>query len=278
LRQSDRSDHSASVTRIETLRGPRRLFSAARWILRIVSYVLVGLFGWLQLKDISFPVIVNNVDAAILLQFTLVFFYLSFVLGMSFDISLQETVYIRDPKEGRLPSFAYVNAAALLVVAIVLLLTRKNVQYFAAALTVFSVVGIASIFSVQSVVKPLIRHSRAEYGDNFIAQKQLRSVEAYIIGKWVWVRAICLIFLLAIVDVICWVDAIRETLVARLHEWSPAIPTSQAQALLPIFAIAVFLIFGEGWQWLMRFKTKLMVVMLDILGEKYVLTRKPEAT
>src|SRR5262249_41567617 len=90
-------------------RGLPNLFARARWFRRIASYVLIGLFSWLQLKNISIAPIVNNANARILLQFTLVLFYFSFVLGMDLDINLQESVYIRDRKQGRLPAFAYVT-------------------------------------------------------------------------------------------------------------------------------------------------------------------------
>ena len=192
---------------------------------------------------------------------------------MSLDINIQQAVYRADPNDGRLPRFAYVNVLILLGVAILLLAVRNNQKYFAVALTLFSVVGTYSIWSVQRVVGPIIENSRKYYAEkqDYLGSGKLDIVASYLTGKLVWIRAACLILLLLLVDLICWLDVVGERVGFWLHEMRPAISEGSAAALVPVISIMFFLLIGEGSQWFMRVRTKLLLSTFDYLGTRYSL-------
>ena len=78
-----------------------KLARYTRLAITIIGGVLALVFTWLQIRDIPFPVIFQSTKPEFIQRFTLVLYYLCWIAGSRFDVSIQEAVYVNDPRFGR---------------------------------------------------------------------------------------------------------------------------------------------------------------------------------
>src|SRR5947209_18560025 len=167
---------SRTNNRSDLIRRLPKLFGTARWFLRTAGFVLLGLFTWLQLRGVPFPDFLNQSNPSTVLKLTLVGFYFSFMIGMSIDISIQESVYVGAPGRSLISKSEYMHFGMLLLAAIGLLWLKDDVGYFAVGLSIFTVVVISQIRTIHRAVKPIIDYSRKVYNEenDNIGREQLR--------------------------------------------------------------------------------------------------------
>lgn len=257
-------------TDLEKIQGVSQLFGRIQFVKNVISWILVGAYTWLQIRNLPYPEIINGTRPSIALQFSLIVMYLCWARGLTLDINTEALVFVSDPNRGKLPASFYVTSLVLFAAAVALLQARNNVKIFAAALTFFSIVCLWMLLAGRKRLRDIITDSREIYKAHadFIGEEQLEIVEHYAAGKWVWIRQSCLLSLLAAVDVICWVGSISDTISGSAHTWDPDISKEAVAGLVPLAAIITFLVIAESWQWYMRIKMRFSVMALRELKEK----------
>lgn len=261
--------------------GAREFFRRVHGMMWAANFVLLAIYSWLQLKNLPYASIINNSNGGEILTITLWFMYLSWSVGLALDVNIQDGVYVAGPKSGNINKTGYLNLASLIIVAVVLIWARQSFVNFSLALTAFSLISLWGIRSVQSQVAPMIEDSKSAYaGDpnpNWFGHEKVEMVQRYVAGRWVWVRQIVLWIILPIIDVVCWVPAIRNFLGAYIHTLFPQMLLNSIIALLPIASLVFFLAVAETWQWFMRIKTKILVDALSSLSTEYTIMRRDAA-
>lgn len=261
---------------LEVLRGVARLSGKARRIVKVVGYILAGLFAFIQFKGFPLGEALERSDPHNILQVTLVLMYFSWVYGLNFDIAVKEKVYVGDPRRGNLSLSAYSYISIFVGMAIILLFSRDNERYFAIALTAFSLISIILMIMVNRRTNPLITYSREVYSErkDMFGVEQVNLMEIYESGSWVWKRTMTLIVLLLFVDAMCLTDNLKDAITATIRPLVGDLFTEITRKLLPITSIILFLLVAEAWQWLMRLRTGISVHLLGELRKRFELTVK----
>lgn len=254
----------------------REFFRRVRLMMWVANFVILGIYSWLQLRNLPYASIINHSDGSGILTVALWLMYLSWSVGLALDVNIQDDVYVAGSKSGRIIRSGYLNLASLVVVAIVLIWARESFLYFSIALTAFSLTSLWGIKSVQSQISPLVQESKSAYAaeDNWFGHEQITRVNLYVAGRWVWARQIVLWTILPIVDVMCWVPQVRDFLGSFIHALYPSVRLNSIVTLLPIASLVFFITLAETWQWFMRLKTKILVDALKSLKGEYTINRK----
>lgn len=250
--------------------------NALRFI-AVTGGILVLFFSFLQLKDIPYGAIVEGTNPQHLREIVLALYYLCWVSGTTFDVAMQRRVYIRDPQGGHMPKLAFGAVGMLIVVAGILLWVKDADDKFAVALAAFLVVNIIGWRVLLSRVRPVIRESEATYRSegNYFALEQLRVVERYIAGLWQWLRFGCMAVAVGCALAVALSGDARVATAALLHRVVSDISQAAIARLLPVVALALFVLVAETWIWIMRASVKATLTAIEHLEAGYTLRPKP---
>jgi hypothetical protein len=128
-RSRKRKPSRASFNPLDSKIQIDRLAFSARLAIQIVGGGLALIFTWLQVKDFPIKPFVENIEPQVFLKLILAFYYSCWVFGLSFDVTTQQAVYVKDPSRGRFSWDAISAVVALAIVAAVLcglVMTREN--------------------------------------------------------------------------------------------------------------------------------------------------------
>lgn len=87
----------------------------ARFLSRILAWILGGAFGFLKLSNVPLIELANDQSANFLLRAVMVGYYLMWILGTSWDSKDLELVYVTAPKQGRLPVAAVLFSLSIAI-------------------------------------------------------------------------------------------------------------------------------------------------------------------
>jgi hypothetical protein len=234
-----------------------------RWLIKWIERALPAVVGGLELKDIfeeggfhRMPealgdAIANPDLSGLLWRAALVIYFLSWVGGAESDTEMQSEVYANAPHGGRL---TVTDAGAIVSIALgflALCIFGKTYQGFAGTLTVFWGINIIAWRYMVHVLKPPIHHSYTAYGraGRYIDMERVRVAERYIDGRWQWWRFAVGAVLIVVMDLLAFfLD----------------LPPGYAHG-----TIFFFVVFVEAWIWLMRWRAKVALNVLEDLSERY---------
>ncbi|HEX9459703.1 MAG TPA: hypothetical protein VGA84_11190 [Thermoanaerobaculia bacterium] len=233
-----------------------------RRIIRWSAFVVPFFFVWLRFRGVDVMPVVRSLPATILLRASLVLYYFSWLYGTTFDTDIQELVYHTAPtKQGRVPTTAIVVMLTIAAMFAVLC-AITSFQQFLVFLACFWLVDIlAWRYLVTRLLPPVFRASLAhfkEVGDDAKID-QLDFVKDYHVGHWKWLRSIVGAVLLLVLNVIAR-TGIVSWLASRIQM---SVDTTLA------VAIAMFLLFVEGWVWIMRLRTRFAIQTIEQLRHRY---------
>jgi hypothetical protein len=277
-----RSKRSASRTAVLDSKAEiDRFASRIQTAIKIVGGILAALFTWLQLKDFPFIPLLESTPPEAILKFIIAVYYFSWVFGSSFDVRLQQSVYVSDPGRGQLTWPGIVALGALAVIAAVLLWVSDSTKEFAVVLHIFVLADLLTWkYYLIPRTTPIIRASKGICAKDreFFDLERLSLVESYMVGKWHWYRFIALGALLLIIDVLCFIDPIRALLGALIESAVPGLKTGLATSLLPVLSIVAFIVVAEGWKWMLRINMRTALQVISDLKKKYraVISGDPE--
>jgi hypothetical protein len=249
-----------------------QLASRIQMAIKVVGGLLAGIFTWLQLKDFPFIPLLESAPPEALLKFVIATYYFSWVFGTSFDVKLQQSVYVSDPSRGRLTWAGAVALVVLAVIAAILLWVSDSTKEFAAVLNVFVLADLLTWrYHLIPRTSPIIRASKNIYVQDkeYFDVERLRIVENYMVGKWHWHRFIVLGGVLLMINLLCFVDPVRKFIGASSELMVPALKIGLAESLLPVLAIILFVAVAEGWKWMLRMRISITLHVMSDLKKKY---------
>lgn len=134
-----------------------KIARSVRTFIKWIAWLLVALFGYLQLKDIKIEGIVDNLNPDILRRFTLFLYYSCWVAGSSFDTNMMEDVYYIDAGRARLPANAIILLVVFGAVTALMLWMAGNNQGFSLLLDVFFFINVLGIIYIQNFLSPVAK-------------------------------------------------------------------------------------------------------------------------
>lgn len=195
----------------------------------------------------------TNADVArVLWRAALVIYFLSWVIGADSDIEFQQEAYLVAPRgdTGGLTNRDIAIAVGIAIGFGVLCYVRDSYRGFAIALAGFWLANIASWRYLVRMLEPPIRESVAqcERENRYIELEKVRIVEHYILGEWQWWRFGIGTLLAIAMNLLAWRGV------------------SIGYAAGSIFA---FVVIVESWMWLMRWRGKYGIQLLEDLNQRY---------
>lgn len=235
----------------------------AQRLVKIIEYTLPVVVGGLELRELIHQEGIERLPEALAHAFTnpdfstvlwrtaLVIYFFSWVLGAESDTEMQADVYLAAPHGGRLTKQ---DAGVILGIAAgfaVLCVVSDSYRGFALALTGFWAINLIAWRYMVRVLKTPIHQSYVKYGreGRYVDMERLRAVEGYVDGGWQWWRF-----------AVGWLVALAMDGLAFFFD----LPAAYAQG-----SIFFFVVFVEGWIWIMRSRTKLALRVLDDFSDRY---------
>ncbi len=240
--------------------------------IKIIGGTLAAIFTWLQVKDFPFIPLLESAPPEALRRFVIAIYYFSWVFGSSFDVRIQQSVYVRDPSRGRLKTTGVVAVLVLAVTFAMLLSVSGNLREFVGMLNAFVLADLLTWqFLFIARTTPIIRASEAVYVQDkqFFDLERLRIVESYMVGNWHWYRFIVLGVILAIMDIVAFIDPIPIIVGNLIDSTLPSLTRGLSASLIPVLTIVLFVLVGEGWKWFLRVKVETTLEVFAGLKGKY---------
>jgi hypothetical protein len=243
---------------------------ASKMLIDIGGAIVVALFAWLTLSELPFAQAINNANPSFILQFELAIYFALWVRGTTFDVGMQENVYIGNPK---FPWRPFLAAIFLILVGVTLLWASGNMKLFAAALNGFIAVDFIGWRFLARDVRSMIRQSKALYEreKDYFGLAQLDVVQNYILGNWHHPRFYSMAAIVALIDIVSFFDQLREATSRLVTFPFPQIFPNAISALLPVLAFFCFILVAETWIWRRRLVAKMSLSALEQIEKKYTI-------
>lgn len=267
----------AVATSNDDLSGIRDVDTLATWarrFIKIIAGILAAVFTWLQLKDFELAVVVERTTPELLRKATLVIYYLCWIGGASFDVSVQQKVYVADPARGRLDAKTYAIVIGFFAVALLLLWASDNERLLAPMLAIFVVANFFGWRHIVSRTRETVRASREKFGKDYLRQEELKLVDDYMTGKWQLTRFAFMLAIVLCANVVTFFQPVRQNLAFFLGHFSSAFTVENLPLLLPSFFIFSFVMIAESWIWLKRAIVAVCLSYAETLRTDYKLVRR----
>jgi hypothetical protein len=250
------------IKKIVDTKGPV-LTSArrARFIVRITCAVIGIVVGYLQLRNLPFVQIVNNLSGELIMKSSLILFYFSWFLGTINDANDQELV-LANPKV-MFPNFLMVLIIFFLSGFFILLCLATTFK--ARILLLFAVIimdRVALYYYRSKLVLNAFKFSKDEYekGKKFIWYIKLDAVQKYLYGKWNNTRFTCgMVFLLVLLFFIY--SPINKLIESQINKFS--------NEILYSLSFLIFVLLYEGFTWIKRFEIKIVFKTVEGIIEHH---------
>jgi hypothetical protein len=92
-----------------------------RWIINIIAFFTVGLYGFLKIKEIPFGIMTSSDYSEILIKISLIILFTSWTTGSRFDTSLQEKYLDKSLQSSDFPVVGAIFIFILVIVFLVIL-------------------------------------------------------------------------------------------------------------------------------------------------------------
>lgn len=233
---------------------------------------LATAYAFLTFATFPIPDVISAIDPTKGLKLTMIIYYFLWVWGLNHDTDLQELVYATAPAEGKLRPSDKSVIALIILVSLSLVWAIGSEQRFAAILTMFIAVNVFAWRWLLAVIGPAILESKKIYRtapQDFFSLERLDAFVEYISGHWQWLRFGAMGLVLVLLNTVVFFDNARAFLANTLTQLYPKISSGQFSAVLPLGLFMVFTMIEEGWIWIMRLKTDLVIAVTSDLEEKY---------
>jgi hypothetical protein len=246
-----------------------------KWAIGAISVIgtlLVIFFGWVQLREIPLPSL--NAEPTYIRRIIFAFYYACWVAGTTIDANIQKEVYRLDPLRGRIPKEATAAVIGLFAVAAVLLWASDSDERTSLALAPFLLVNIIAWQVLVHRVRPIIARTEQAYREaaRFDRLEQLGVVARYITGWWQWARFALMGIIVAAANVLSFNDVARLKTSQALHDLVPRYGVQEISTLLPVGALALFVVVAETWIWILRMRNAIGLRTIQELSERYRLS------
>jgi hypothetical protein len=255
----------------DTIRQISRQFNRARLITRGLAIGLPSIFIFLKLNKSQLIGLLQIASPEFFIHVALIIYFFCWVFGANFDYAMQQSVYVSDPNEGKIPKTYFLFVPVFIIVATLLLWASQDPAHLSLALCVFLAIDIIGWHNNRRWTGPIIRSSRKNYeqDDDYFGCERLKIVQEFLFGHWILIRYGAMAVVLGITVAICFVGAIQGLISTGLNRTIPSIGTDFANKTLPAMLILVYVLLSEIWMWTFRIKARVAIYVIDSLSLKY---------
>lgn len=251
-------EHDETIKRSRIIKNVEKLIKA-------VGSILLLFFGWLTLKDFPLISLINDDSASILLKFTLVIYYSSWIFGTSVDLNDEDYTFVIAPNSGKLTKMA-ITIIFMMGLLFAILCWSESFKVFSISLLVFLLIDFLGNKYLNNFVKKAMEESESKYisSKNYLGYKSLQTIKHFLNGsyvKWRFFVGFIIIFILIIFS---------YTNISTL--FSHFLNVEKQLILSITFFIYVATI--EIWIWYKRLMRKIQLSILDEINNEFSLVKK----
>jgi len=237
------------------------IYRSAKLTVKLAAGALVVIFGWLQLRGISFAPIAKDLSADVVLKSALALYYSCWVAGALLDTETQEKVYASQPNKGRMPIGGF-GVILLLAAVFGVLCAAKTYALFSIALDAFLLLNVGTwAYMTRRLLPNAVTRSRQVYASAPLKLERIHLIyDRYLCGPWQVHRFITGGCLLAVLNVLVW-SHMADSLASNLGLGS--------RELIISLVILCFVLVMEAWIWLVRLRIATSLALLEYLEERY---------
>src|SRR5258708_7464577 len=122
--------------------GISKIATFAHWSIWGVTTLIAVVFAGITLKEIPYGTVLSQTNPAYFQAVILSIFVLFWAIGTSIDTFKEDSIFLVDPKVGRVRAGWFLAVAGLATISVVLLLVRDNELRFSLALAAFSAIDV----------------------------------------------------------------------------------------------------------------------------------------
>jgi hypothetical protein len=250
------------MNKVEDDKGPI-LISArnARNIVKITCAIVGVIVGYLQLKNLPFAQIVNNMSAELILKSSFILYYFSWLFGAPNDANDQELILIH-PKKLSADFIMFLIIGFLATAFIFLCLANSFNARILFFIAVIVLDWISSFYYKFKFINSAFKYSEEEFkkNDNIVTLMKLFAVKKYLYGKWIKIRFILGLAYLILLSLIIFTP---------ISNYIGNLVSNLSLDVLLSIAFLFFVLLYEGVVWVKRFEVKVKFRTIEDILEKY---------
>lgn len=252
--------------------------SFAKWSIWAVTAGIAVVFAGVTLKDIPF-VEFSRANPAYLQSILLSFYIACWAAGTTIDTKVQSSVYLIDPRGGRVRVGSVIAVAAIAIFSIAVLLTRTNELLFCLALTVFVIVDtIAWSYLKFIFLPPIIDETRKQYlappHRDYYGVIVLDIVKASVVGNWKWWRQLVLFAIVLSMILIALLPSTKDAISSWIESRIAGIQPGSIKLQLPNALLFLCIAISELWIFSIRLKAAISIGVLNELEDRFSIQPK----
>ena len=179
-----------------------------------------------------------------------------------------------DPDQGKMTASFMAGMLVMAAVGALLLWASSNERIFSIAFFIYLLGNILFWRLILKRAKAMMEGSRAFYGSNDLFDlEKIDVLENYADGQWQWNRFFTLIVLALLLIVITNVGPVRGTMTFAIHWIFPNLVPAVISSFLPVVVFIISAVAADTWMWLMRFKARESIRVIDDLQKRYRIAR-----
>lgn len=243
-----------------------KIIKRVKVVIKSVGLMLLFFFGWLNIKDYSYSLLLNDAFSEVLLKGSLAFYYTSWILGSSADLNDEEYTLLVAPNSGKLTWMA-ISIIILMGGLFGILCWTDDLKYFSISLFLFLLIDKLGNVFLNRFIRYSIEESKKTYMlcNNYIGYLSLLSVQNFLTGKYIKWR-FTVGFVLIITMILYSFTNLPNIVAEILQLDSPKI----------IFSIIffVYVLTIEIWVWKVRLKRRVYFQILNEINQDYILRKR----
>lgn len=251
----------------------QRVFWWARKAATIVAWILAGTFIWLQWKDyFSLRDVADSLSKTAIIKVALSIYYFSWIFACRFDLKIQESVYLIDPKKGALPKSFFWLTPLFLLVAGALLWAADHDAYLALFLSLFFIVDTVVWVFTRRWALPIAAATRDYHvssPERCYYVERIAVVEELMCGQYQIYRHAALFVLILTFDIVTLSDATRIYVADVIHVVVPQLSLGEITDRLAATLLLLYVLACELSMWFMRVRAQFTLHVLEHLQAKY---------
>jgi hypothetical protein len=249
-------------------------FSTVRRCTSIMTGLIIFGFAWVKLKALPIVTFLENAEPSLVLQIALAIGFGAWLRAISYDLSTHEAVFVDDPDQGKMTASFMAGMLVMAAVGALLLWASSNERIFSIAFFIYLLGNILFWRLILKRAKAMMEGSRAFYGSNDLFDlEKIDVLENYADGQWQWNRFFTLIVLALLLIVITNVGPVRGTMTFAIHWIFPNLVPAVISSFLPVVVFIISAVAADTWMWLMRFKARESIRVIDDLQKRYRIAR-----
>lgn len=255
----------------DTIRQISRQFDRARLITRGLAIGLPSIFIFLKLNKSQLINLLQIASSEFYIHVALIIYFFCWVFGANFDYTMQQSVYVSDPNEGKIPKTYFLFVPVFIIVATLLLWASQDPAHLSLALCLFLAMDVIGWHHNQRWTRPIIRSSRKNYeeDEDYFGCERLNIVQGFFFGRWILMRYGAMAAVLGLTVAICFIGGLENLISTALRRFIPELGPDFAIKTLPAMLILVYVLLSEIWMWAFRIKARVAIHAIDSLNLKY---------